>query len=83
MNRSMQGRVGKCYVTKEPSNFYESWKLIDGENNYATHDLELAAIIHALKMWRHYLMGNKFMLKIDNASMKYLFEQPNLNAKKA
>ena len=32
----------------------------DHENNYATHDLELAAIVHALKMWRNYLMGIKF-----------------------
>ena len=35
---------------------YESIKLKDHEKNYATHDLELEAIIHALKMWRHYLM---------------------------
>jgi hypothetical protein len=36
---------------------YESRKLKEHERNYATHDLELATIIHALKMWRHYLMG--------------------------
>ena len=39
---------------------YESRKLKGHEKNYATHDLALAAIIHALKMWRHYLMGGKF-----------------------
>ena len=38
---------------------YESIKLKDDEKNYDTHDLELVAIIHALKMWRHYLMGRK------------------------
>ena len=37
---------------------YESRKLKEHEKNYATHDLELAAIVHALKMWRHYLMGD-------------------------
>ena len=36
---------------------YESRKLKDHEKNYATHDSELATIIHALKMWRHYLIG--------------------------
>jgi hypothetical protein len=36
---------------------YESKKLKEHERNYATHDLELASIVHALNMWRHYLMG--------------------------
>ena len=43
----------------------ESMKLKDHEKNYANHDLELAAIVHALKMWRHYLMGRKFELKTE------------------
>ena len=42
---------------------YESRKLKYHEKNYVIHDLELAAIIHALKMWRHYLMGRKFELR--------------------
>ena len=41
---------------------YESIKLKYHENIYATHDLELTAIIHTLKMWRHYLFGNCFYL---------------------
>ena len=41
---------------------YESRKLKEHEKIYATHDLELAAIIHTLKMWRHYLIGRKFLL---------------------
>ena len=53
------------------------------ENNYATHDLELASIVHALKMWRHYLMGRKFELRTDHCGLKYLFDQPTLNARKA
>ena len=47
------------------------------------HDLELAAIIHALRMWRNYLMGRKFLLKIDNMSLKYLLDQPDLNVRQA
>ena len=52
---------------------YESQKLKEHDMNYPTHDLELATIIHSLKMWRNYLMGRKFLLKIDNMSLKYLF----------
>ena len=63
--------------------YYESRKLMEHEKNYATHDLELAAIIHALKMWRHYLMGRKFELRTDHHALKYLFDQPNLNARQA
>ena len=62
---------------------YESRKLKEHEKNYATHDLELAAIVHALKMWRHYLMGRRFELKTDNCGLKYLFDQPTLNARQA
>ena len=60
---------------------YESTNLKEHEQNYATHDLELAAIIHALKMWRHYLMGKNFELRTNYDGLKYLFEQPNLNAR--
>ena len=60
---------------------YESIKLKEHEKNYATHDLELAAIIHVLKMWRHYLMGRKFEIRTNHHGMKYLFNQPNLNAR--
>ena len=52
--------------------FYESIKLKDHEKNYATHDLELAAIIHSLKKWRHYLMGRKFELRTYHCGLKYL-----------
>lgn len=62
---------------------YESQKLKEHENNYATHDLELAAIVHAMKMWRHYLMGRKFEPRTNHQRMKYLFDQPNLNAMQA
>jgi hypothetical protein len=63
--------------------FYESWKLKEHERNYVTHDLELAAVIHALKMWRHYIMSRKFLLLTDNSGVKYLSNQPDLNARQA
>ena len=62
---------------------YESQKLKEHEQNYPTHDLELATIIHALKMWRHYPMGRKFLLKTDNLSLKYLLYQPYMNTRQA
>ena len=62
---------------------YESRKLNEHEVNYVTHDLELAAIVHALKMWRHYLLGRKFVLMTDHCGLRYLFDQPKLNAKQA
>lgn len=48
---------------------YESRKLKQHELNYALHDLELATIVHALQMWRHYLLGKPFELKIDHARL--------------
>ena len=59
--------------------FYESRKLKEHGQNYTIHDLELAALVHALKILRHYLMGKKFELRTDHPGLKYLFEQPNLN----
>jgi hypothetical protein len=56
---------------------YESRKLNEHEKHYVTHDLELAAIVHALKMWRHYLLGRRFVLMTDHSGMKYLFDQPH------
>ena len=53
---------------------YESRKLKENEKNYATHDLVLVAIVHALKKWRHYLMGRRFELRIDHNGLKYLFD---------
>jgi len=46
-----------------------------------THNLELAVIIHALNMWRHYLLGRRFVLISDNSGLRYLFDQLNLNAR--
>jgi hypothetical protein len=53
---------------------YEFRKLKEHERNYATHDLELSAIVHALRMWRHYLMEKKFELRTDHIGLKYIFE---------
>jgi hypothetical protein len=68
---------------KESVICYESQKLNEHEVNYVTHDLELVAIVHALKMWRHYLLGRKFVLMTDHCGLQYMFDQPKLNARQA
>jgi hypothetical protein len=59
---------------------YVSITLKQHEDIYATHDLELATIMLALKLWRHYLVGKSFELKIDHEILKHLFTQRDLNA---
>jgi hypothetical protein len=49
------------------------------EEHYPTHNLELAAVFHALKIWRHYLLGNICHLYTDHKSLKYMFTQSELN----
>jgi hypothetical protein len=56
-----------------------SRKLKTHEVNYPTHDLELLAIVSALKLWRHYLIGQRFTLLSDHKSLKYIFTQKDLN----
>ena len=58
---------------------YASRKLRPHEQNYPTHDLEFAAVVHVLKIWRHYLIGNKCEIYTDHKSLKYIFTQPDLN----
>jgi ribonuclease HI len=58
---------------------YASRQLRKHELNYPTHDLELAAVVHALKIWRHYIMGTKCRIYTDHKSLKYIFTQKDLN----
>jgi hypothetical protein len=58
---------------------YTSRQLQKHELNYPTHDLELAAVVHALKIWRHYIMGTKCLVYTDHKSLKYIFTQKDLN----
>lgn len=60
---------------------YESRKLKEREKNYVVYDLELVAVIHALKMWWRYLLGNKFTLVNYHINLKYFFSQQYLNTR--
>ena len=63
--------------------FNESRKLKVHKNNYATYDLELVAIIHALKMWRHHLIGRKFVLMTDNKRVEVSFRSAKFKCQKS
>jgi hypothetical protein len=58
---------------------YASRQLRRHEEHYPTHDLELAAVVHALKIWRHYLLGIVCHVYTDHKSLKYIFTQSELN----
>ena len=56
-------------------------QLKNHEQNYPTHDLELAAIVFALKIWRHYLYGELFEVFSDHKSLRYIFTPRDLNTR--
>ncbi|GKC05009.1 putative transcription factor/ chromatin remodeling BED-type(Zn) family protein [Tanacetum coccineum] len=58
---------------------YASRQLKIHENNYTTHDLELGAVVFALKIWRHHLYGTKSVIYIDHKSIQHIFSQKELN----
>jgi hypothetical protein len=58
---------------------YASRQLRKHEENYPTHDLELVVVVHALKLWRHYLIGHGCEIYSDHKSLKYIFTRTDLN----
>jgi hypothetical protein len=58
---------------------YTSRQLRKHELNYLTHDLELVVVVHALNIWRHYIMGTKCQVYMDHKNFKYIFTQKDLN----
>jgi hypothetical protein len=58
---------------------YASRHLWKHEENYPTHDFELATVVHALKIWKHYLIGHRYKIYSDHKSLKYIFTQNDLN----
>ena len=71
--------LGCVLMQEKKAVAYASRQLKVHEHNYPTHDLELAAIVFALKIWRHYLYGAQFRAFSDHKSLKYLFDQNELN----
>ena len=58
---------------------YGSRQLKNHEQNYPTHDMELATVVFSLKIWCHYLYGEQFEVYSDHKSLKYIFTQRDLN----
>jgi hypothetical protein len=72
-------RLGCVLMQDELVIAYASRQLKKHEVNYPSHDLELAVVVHALKIWRHYLLRNKVHIYTDHKSLKYIFTQSKLN----
>ncbi|KAL4572161.1 hypothetical protein LXL04_018930 [Taraxacum kok-saghyz] len=62
---------------------FESRKLNETERRYPVHDKEMTAIIHCLRVWRHYLLGNRFVIQTDNIATSYFQNQKKLSPKQA
>jgi hypothetical protein len=60
---------------------YASRQLRKHEEKYPTHDMELATVVHALKIWRHYIIGKRCKVYLDHKSLKYIFTRPDLNVR--
>ena len=71
--------LGCVLMQNEKVVAYASRQLKSHEQTYPTHDLELAAVVFALKIWRHYLYGEKCRIYTDHKSLKYLLTQKELN----
>ncbi|KAL4564653.1 hypothetical protein LXL04_028721 [Taraxacum kok-saghyz] len=75
---SNQG-LGCVLMQKDKVIAYASRQLKVNEVNYTTHDLELGAVVFALKIWRHYLYGTKSTIFTDHKSLQHIFDQKELN----
>ncbi|GJT41997.1 putative nucleotidyltransferase, ribonuclease H [Tanacetum coccineum] len=72
-------RLGTVLMQREKVIAYASRQLKVHEKNYTTHDLELDAVVFALKMWRHYLYGTKCVVFTDHKSLQHILDQKELN----
>ncbi|GJT58346.1 putative reverse transcriptase domain-containing protein [Tanacetum coccineum] len=75
---SLKG-FGAVLMQREKVIAYASRQLRKNEENYTTHDLELGAVVFALRLWRHYLYGTKCTVFTDHKSLQYIFDQKELN----
>ncbi|GKC06827.1 putative reverse transcriptase domain-containing protein, partial [Tanacetum coccineum] len=71
--------LGAVLIQREKVIAYASRQLKIHEKNYTTHDLELGAVVFALKIWRHYLYGTKCTVFTDHKSLQHILNQKELN----
>ncbi|GJS12894.1 retrovirus-related pol polyprotein from transposon 17.6 [Tanacetum coccineum] len=72
-------RLGAVLMQREKVIAYASRQLKPHEEIYTTHDLELGAVVFALKIWRHYLYGTKCTVFTDHKSLQHILDQKELN----
>ncbi|GKF80301.1 putative reverse transcriptase domain-containing protein, partial [Tanacetum coccineum] len=72
-------RLGAVLMQRMKVIAYASRQLKIHEKNYTTHDLELGAVVFALKIWRHYLYGTKYVVFTDHKSLQHILNQKELN----
>ncbi|GKE88625.1 putative reverse transcriptase domain-containing protein, partial [Tanacetum coccineum] len=77
-NASLKG-YGSVLMQQEKVIAYASQQLKNSKKNYTSHDLELGAVVFALKLWRHYLYETKCVVFTDHKSLKYILNQKELN----
>nr|GEX54909.1 hypothetical protein [Tanacetum cinerariifolium] len=77
-DESLKG-FGAMLMQREKAIAYASRQLKVHEENYTTHDLELGAVVFALRLWRHYLYGMKCLFFTDHKSLQYILNQKELN----
>nr|GEY60372.1 putative reverse transcriptase domain-containing protein [Tanacetum cinerariifolium] len=73
---------GAVLMQREKVIAYASRQLKVHEENYTTHDLELGAVVFALRLWRHYLYGTKYVVFTDHKSLQYILNQKELNLRR-
>jgi ribonuclease HI len=71
--------LGSVLMQNDKVIAYTSCKMKDYEQNCPTHNLELAAVVFALKIWRHYLYDEKYKIYMDQKSLEYFFTHKELN----
>ncbi|GJS89418.1 putative reverse transcriptase domain-containing protein [Tanacetum coccineum] len=74
--------LGAMLMQNEKVISYASRQLKIHEKNYTTHDLELGAVVFAMKIWRHYLYGTKCTVFTDHKSLQHILDQKELNMRK-
>nr|GEW04519.1 retrotransposon protein, putative, Ty3-gypsy subclass [Tanacetum cinerariifolium] len=74
-----EGGFRSVLMQREKVIAYASRQLRTHEENYTTHDLELGAVVFALRLWRHYLYGMKYVVYTDHKSLQYILDKKELN----
>ena len=73
--------IGAALIQEGHVVAFESRRLKDAELRYDVYKKELLAVVHALKIWKHYLLGVDFLVKIDHQSLQYFMKQPVIREK--